>query len=46
MVFCKVKNLYYFGGEILYPEILNDQSKLLNNLFMSKSYKKLNFMIF
>jgi hypothetical protein len=33
-------------GEISYPEVSNDQFKLLNNFFISKSYKILNFMFF
>jgi hypothetical protein len=32
--------------EISYPNGSNGQSKLLNNLFMSKSDEILNFMIF
>jgi hypothetical protein len=35
-----------FRGEISYPDVSNDQSKLLNNFFISKSYRILNFMIF
>jgi hypothetical protein len=40
------KNILLFWPEISYIDGSNDQSKLLNNLFVSKSCWILNFMIF
>jgi hypothetical protein len=40
------KDLFLLCIEILYPNGLNSQSKLLNNFFMLKYYGILNFMIF
>jgi hypothetical protein len=40
------KKSLLFWGEISYFEVLNYQSKFLNNLFMLKSCGILNFMIF
>jgi hypothetical protein len=40
------KKSLLFRAEISYFQVLNDQSKLLNNFFMSKSYRILNFIIF
>jgi hypothetical protein len=40
------KKSLLFRGDISYSEVSNGQSKLLNDFFMSKSYRILNFMIF
>jgi hypothetical protein len=40
------KKILLFRGEILYSEVSNSQSKLLNNFFILKYYSILNFIIF